>query len=101
MAQASQQVTVEGHVYAKRDEWNDNETTFSLLGWKSDGDHFGIYVGPVTVTYELPAGWNPVAAELAALEAEKRAALDAYQASVTRINERIARLTAITNQVEA
>ena len=54
-----------------------------------------------TVTVDLPPDFNPISAEIASLEAEKALALEQYQKSVARINDRLSKLQAITNEVQA
>ena len=56
---------------------------------------------PHSFTVPLPDDFNPVAAEVAALEQQKVLALRAYQQSVTEINERLSKLQAICNEVTA
>ena len=66
----------------------------------SGHDGFGLCMGEATFEYEPPADFNPVATEVAALEKRKAAALQAYQATVAEINERISNLQAITYEVD-
>jgi hypothetical protein len=47
------------------------------------------------VTVDLPEDFNPVAAEVAALHAQKLLALEAYQRTVAQINDRLANLQAL------
>jgi hypothetical protein len=60
-----------------------------------------VFIGMQIVEVETPDDFNPVPAQVAALEREKLAALEAYQKSVADINERLSKLLAITNDVEA
>ena len=50
------------------------------------------------VTLPLPEDFNVHAAQVAALEAEKTAAIAAYQATVASINERLGKLLALSNE---
>lgn len=56
-------------------------------------------VGPTSFEYELPDNWNPIAAEIAGLHAQQAAALSSYQSAVAKINERLSKLQALTNDV--
>ena len=58
-----------------------------------------IYIGERQVEIDLPDDFNPVPAQVRALEAEKAEALAKYQRSVAEINERLANLTAIGCEV--
>lgn len=53
------------------------------------------------VTVDEPPAFNVTAAEVAALQAQKAQALEDYQRTVSQINERLSKLQAITNEVEA
>lgn len=86
------QVTIKGHVYADR-TYTADKYRFSFYGCKNDA--LGLYVGEHSTTYELPDDWNPVAAEVAALEAQKKQALEDFQRTVAQINERLSKLQAI------
>ena len=68
---------------------------------KIDESERRIYVGPQEVTIEVPEEFNPVPKQVAALEAEKAKALAAYQRTVAELNERLSKLLALTNEVDA
>ena len=53
------------------------------------------------VTLPLPEDFNVHAAQVAALDAEKQQAIAAYQATVASINERLGKLLALSNEVQA
>jgi len=69
-----------------------------LWGFKPSDDESRIYVGSQEVTIEVPDDFNPIPQQVAALEKKKREALDAYQATVAEINERLSKLLAITHE---
>lgn len=96
----AQQVKLTAYVYAAQASYK-KEPRFSVFGFKaSEMDAtFGSLVAEVPIQFDMPADWSPVAAEIASLEARKRQALQDYQNTVAGINERLARLTAITNEV--
>ena len=54
-----------------------------------------IFIGAKDFEVEVPDDWNPVPMQVAALEAEKKVALEKYQASVASINERLSKLLAL------
>ena len=83
------QVTIKGHVYA--DDISGH--TFRIYPCKLDSR--GLYGGPIEVAYDVPADWSPVAAEVAALQAQKKKALEDFQRTVAQINERLSKLQAI------
>ena len=60
-----------------------------------------IFIGEQSVEVEVPDDFNPIPSQVAVLEAEKVAALEAYQVSVARINERLSKLLAISNEVQS
>ena len=63
----------------------------------------GVVLGswPHSVTLPLPEDWNVHSAQVAALEAEKQQAVADYQATVASINERLGKLLALSNEVQA
>jgi hypothetical protein len=67
-----------------------------VKGYKTTDNTELVYIGQQNVTVEVPDDFNPVPAQVAALEREKLAALEAYQKSVADINERLSKLLAIT-----
>lgn len=98
-----QEITV--HLYMEH-QWNATYTAKDHWGpvlWphRPEETDERIYVGPRTVTVDVPENFNPIPQQVAALEREKAAALKAYQNSVADINERLSKLLAITNDAEA
>lgn len=93
------QVTINCHVYAIESLYTPGKRSFFIANSKLDS--LGLYVGPIEVTYDVPADWNPVAAEVATLEAQKKQALEDFQRTVAQINERLSKLQAITSEVTA
>jgi hypothetical protein len=99
--------TVVAHVFMEHDhptkedgqrDWS--RTIWAPTIWKCrvDDEDDCIYIGAQTVTVEVPDNFNPVPAQVAALEAEKSKALAAYQKTVADINERLSKLLAITHE---
>ena len=65
---------------------------------KIEGDCIAVI--PHSITVDVPE-INIIAAQIEALEAEKAKAAAEFGATVMRINERLAKLQAITNEVTA
>ena len=87
-------VTIQAHVYQR--ESVGDQPMYALFGFEDNSGIFGAYVGPAILEYEIPPEFNPVAAEIAQIEAAKKLALDGYNKSVEKLNERLHKLQAIT-----
>ena len=95
---------IEVHVfmsYGYKKDYSGKHWTPDLWMCKVSEEEDRVYVGAQTLTIEVPDDFNPIPAQVAALEKEKAAALAAYQRSVADINERLSKLLAITNEAEA
>lgn len=68
----------------------------TVKSYKTADTEESVFVSETTVTVEVPDDFNPVPSQVAALEREKLAAMEAYQKSVADINERLSKLLAIT-----
>jgi hypothetical protein len=82
----------------KRDYLQPRAWVPEVWAFQMDNAEDRIYIGTQTVSVEVPEDFNPVPAQVAALEAEKAKALAKYQQSVAQINERLSKLLAITNE---
>lgn len=71
------------------------EWTPILREYKPQDSPSQIFVGEQLVTIEFPDDFDPVPAQVAALEAEKRQAMNAYQQKVAEINEQLSKLQAL------
>jgi hypothetical protein len=102
--------TVTAHVFMERgyQPGLDGRTDYSHQSWAptvwkcrvNDEEH-RVYIGEQQVTIDAPEDFDPVPGQVAALEREKLAALELYQRTVAQINERLSKLLAITNEVQA
>lgn len=92
-------VRIKGYVHASKSYKRAGDYEFAIYSCKTSGDALGLFVGEVDIDYVVPADWNPVAAEVSVLEAQKAQALADYQATVAQINERLSKLLALTNEV--
>ena len=93
-------VTRPVYLYAKApvygtqiDYWVSTHSTHDLKS-------FGRVVATAEVTFEAP-DLNPVAMAIEELEAEKAEAAEKFRATMAAINDRLAKLQAITNEVAA
>lgn len=94
-------VTKTVHLYAKAPRFGaDIEYWVSEFGSLSLKD-FGRVAASAEVTFEIPADMNPVAMAIEELEAEKAEVGRQFRATMQRINDRLSRLQAITNEVPA
>ena len=86
----------------------DGTTDYSRVEWlpqlwyvRIDDQENRVFINEQTVTVEVPEDFNPVPAQVAALEKAKAEALAAYQKTVGELNDRLSKLLALTNEVEA
>lgn len=63
-------------------------------------ESFGRVVASAKVTFDVPAGLNPVQMAIEELEAEKAKVADDFRRTMAGINDRLSKLQAITNEVE-
>lgn len=98
-------VTITGFVHLqKKTAYEDPNSppVYVVFSFDATGSTMGyMMVGPASFEYEIPAEWNPVAAEVSALEKQKAEALAEYQKTVAHINGRLSKLLALTNEVDA
>lgn len=72
-----------------------NKYSRSFVFYQHDMSEYGdILVGPHTLEfdYELPEGWNPVAAQVSALEKAKATLSAEFNRRVAQINDEISKL---------
>jgi hypothetical protein len=69
--------------------------------FKPEDSETRIFIREMDVEFDVPDDFDPIPKQVAALEAEKRAALAEYQSKVADINERLSKLQAITYDPEA
>jgi len=96
-------VQIKGHLVAYH--WDHQEE--GEVHWSFSVHHDGKLSGaevmliPHTFQAEVPDHVNVVAGMVQSLEEAKKQALKDYQATVAKINERLSKLLAITNEVSA
>lgn len=81
---------VENHEFEETTTWEPEPWSVRV----SD-DEERIFINEQMVEIDAPDDFDPVPKQVAALEAEKRKAMDEYQAKVADINERLSKLQAI------
>ena len=90
--------TFKHHVFMSLQYGSDYQTkTWRPQVWyvKIDESANLVYIGEQELTVEVPNDFDPVPRQVAALEAEKLKALEAYQKSVADINRRLSELQAL------
>lgn len=68
--------------------------------YKGEDNEERIFVRAIQIEVDVPDNFDPTGKVIAALEAKKLKALEAYQGLVAEINERISKLQAITYDAE-
>ena len=95
-------ITKKVYLVARHFSWLDiGEIHYSVssIDQETGGSVLGCW--PHEITLPLPEDFNVHAAQVAALEAEKAKAIADYQATVASINERLGKLQALSNEVQA
>lgn len=81
-------------------DYSGKEWAPKLWCFKADDTDERVFVCETTTEFEMPDGFDPVAKQIAALEAAKGEALRQYQSRVAELNTRLANLQAITYEPE-
>ena len=95
------QKTIQGFMFMEfESDWAHGKLEREWLprwrAFKPADDATSVFVREMDVTFEVPDDFDPIPRQVAALEAEKRAALAEYQSKVAEINERLSKLQALT-----
>lgn len=92
-------IKIEGFVVARKN-WDEKfEYTWAAVELK---EHGYITVKPQVLEFELPSDFNPTAAMIESLAAEKQKIQAAFSAKIAEINDKISNLQALTfNPTEA
>jgi len=70
--------------------------TYNMYGFKTPDA-----IAECEVTFKLPDGFDPVSQAVKELEAKRKTLRAQFQMAVNEINDRISKLSALTNEVEA
>ena len=87
-------VTIKGFVHYKKEthcDWGD----YRIFPYESNYDD-AVYIAPCSVEVEIPDDFNPIPAQVAALEKERREILAKSAKDVMMIDDRISKFTCIT-----
>ena len=88
-------ITIKGFVhYRKEEEWT-GYGNYRIFPYKSEYDG-AVYIAPCSVEVEIPDDFNPIPAQVAALEKEKRELQAKFAKELMDIDDRISKLTCIT-----
>ncbi|KAF3997505.1 hypothetical protein [Glaciimonas immobilis] len=88
------QIKIQCFIHHKRCKYTDT-VTHAVFG-NDDMTNCGyVLIGPHEFEYEIPADFNPVASEIAALEKNLDTMADEYHIGVAKIKDRIAELQCI------
>ena len=79
-------------------DFSQQEWSPELWSCRVDDNEYRVFINEQTVTVEVPEDFNPVPAQVAALEKAKAEALAAYQKTVGELNDRLSKLLALTNE---
>ena len=82
------------HIYYSKYSWEPKGEYLVLYDKIDDSEHQN-YVCSQEIEIEVPENFDPRAQKIAALEKQKQKAMADYQKSVTDINDRISKLTAL------
>jgi hypothetical protein len=82
------------HIYFSKYSWEPKGEYLVLYVKIEEAEH-QTYVCSQEIEIEVPEDFDPRAQQIAALEAKKIKTMADYQKSVTEINERISKLTAL------
>lgn len=101
----SKQITVPLFVFWEKCRFS-GETTYSVFDYDvrnlpSDSQRGRVFVTKTSTTFDVPDNFSPAPAQVAALEAEKQAALAAFKKRVTELDAQIQSLLAIEYVAEA
>ena len=87
-------VTINGFVHYKKEDWTECGN-YRIFPYQTDYDG-AVYIAPCSVEVEIPNDFNPIPAQVASLEKEKRELQAKFAKELMNIEESISRLTCIT-----
>jgi hypothetical protein len=82
------------HVHCEHFSWERTQK-FVVYAYKLEDTEHRTYIGPQEVEIEVPTDYDPRKKQIAALEAQKKHAMAEFHKSVSEINDRISKLTAL------
>lgn len=82
------------YIHFTKFSWQ-NQGRFEVFSYELTNDENHAYVGSQEIELNVPDNYDPRPAQIAALEQQKQKVMADYQKSVTDINDRISKLTAL------
>lgn len=94
--------TINGFITYEKREW-ESKASVNFYNFKPSVEHFPdlVVVGEHSFEVEVPDDFNPTPLQVAALQAQKKALRLKLADELRAIDERISKLTCITNEVTA
>ena len=83
--------TITGFIHYQPPFYEGDKPHFSFFSWDASDQGY-LAVMPHTIEVELPDDFNPISAQVQALQAKKAAVLAEYQKRVADINEQLSKL---------
>jgi hypothetical protein len=93
-------IKIEGAVYFRTVKAYSGDADYFFMAGEPSAWSGGKVIAPYTIEVEAPADFDPRALEIAALQAKRKKAHDAFAAAVMEIDQRINSLLAIENAAE-
>ena len=94
-------ITLKGFVYETDYGCGPEFVDYRFYSTDQFADHFTTLIGPASFEYTVPDTFNPTAAKIEALNKERRRVAAEFSERVREIDERISKLSALTNEVSA
>jgi hypothetical protein len=95
-------VKINAYVHQQTSRYGEEEHVHYVVFHSEDMTSCGyVLIGPVEIDYTLPEDFNPVAAEVAAINKQIGKLKDECRTNVRRLNDRIQQLLCIENKPTA
>ena len=88
----TEKITIKGWIHWQP-ERSYQEARFNWFAWDQMDGY--LLVGPHDITFDVPETFNPVACELAQIEAERKLRSQEFAETMRRLDLRVSKLTAI------
>ena len=82
------------HIHCEHFSW-EKVQKFVVYACKLEDSEHRTYIGAQEVEIEVPTDYDPREKQIAALEAQKKQAMAEFHKSVSEINDKISKLTAL------
>lgn len=92
-------LTIKQFVHFQRDEYTGKES-YALFNFDASSSKMGyVKICEADVTFDIPDGFNPIAAQLEVLAQEEAKVRDEFNHRIGQIKEQISKLQALTYEV--